>query len=144
MPLTFDVDGKTMQDPGNDEIAKGFASIDAEGRRSISMIMLRRAPIELWAFGHPKEGYTLAIDEDVAPKGTRTSKVTSPTKMVPHDEIIRLFQDFARGDDSWQNRFAWEPGITETPMGRVLKRLIAIVLSFLLLVLILKYVLKLF
>jgi hypothetical protein len=144
MPLTFDVDGKTVKDPAPDDIARGFASINAEGRRSISIVMLERPPVQLWAFGHPKEGYTLDITQEAEPKGTLTSKITSPAKPVPHEEIIRLFQDFARGDDSWQNRFEWEPRPVEGPFTKVLKRIFVIIVGFVLLVLILKYVLKLF
>jgi hypothetical protein len=144
MPLRFDVDGKTVENPGPEEIARGFSFIPVEGMRSISIIMLLRPPVTLWAFGHPKEGYTLDISEDVEPKGTQTSKVTSPANLVPHAEIVRLFQDFARGDDSWQNQFQWEPGMTRLSGAKAMKRPAVIIVSFVLLVLIMKYVLKLF
>jgi hypothetical protein len=143
MPLTFDVDGKTVKDPTPDDIAGGFASIKAGGMRSISMVLLERPPVQLWAYGHPKEGYTLDITQSLEPKGTETSKVTSLAQPIPQEEVIRIFQDFARGDDSWQTKFQWEPGITVLPRAQTLMRSAVILGGFVLLVLLLKYVLKL-
>jgi hypothetical protein len=142
--MTFYVDGKTVQDPSAEDIAMGFASIVDEGPRSISVIILQRSTITLCAFGNPKWGYTLDIREDVEPKGTQTSKVTSPRSPISHAEVIKLFQDFARGEDAWQSRYEWEPGIGEIPAARAFKRAALWMISFVLLVLGLKYVLKLF
>ena len=144
MPLTFDVDGKTVKDATPDDVAGGFASIEAEGTYDISIIELERPPVTLCAFGNPKQGYTLDIREALEPKGTETSKVTSPAKPIPQEQVIRAFQDFARGDDSWQTKFQWEPGLGTIPTARAFKRLAVITGSFVLLVLLLKYVLKLF
>lgn len=144
MPLTFDVDGKRLKDPAPDDIAGGFASISAVGTHDISVIELERPPVTLCAFGNPKQGYTLDIRETLEPKGTETSKVTSPAKPLPQEEVVRIFQAFVRGDDSWQPKFHWEPGLGTIPAGRAYKRLAVMAMGFVLLVLVLKYVLKLF
>ena len=145
MTLKFDVDGKTTQKPSPEDIAAGFASIEPEGSRSISMIMLERPPFTLWAFGHPKEGYTLDLNENVEPKGTQTRKVTSPAKMIPQGEVVRVFQSFARGEDSWQQQFQWDDlGIAQLPSSIVFKRLAVIIGTAVLLFLLLKYVLRVF
>lgn len=144
MPLTFDVDGKRLKDPTSDDIAGGFASISAVGTHDISVIELGRPPVILCAFGNPTQGYTLDIRETLEPKGTETSKVTSPAKLLPHEEVVRIFQAFARGDDSWQAKFHWEPGLGTIPAGRAYKHLAVMIIGFVLLVLVLKYVLKLF
>ena len=84
------------------------------------------------------------VREDVEPKGTQTSKVTFPNKPIPHEQAVKLFQDFARGDNAWQSNYEWEPGLGKIPTSRVFKRLAILTTIFILLVLILKYVLKLF
>jgi hypothetical protein len=142
MPLVFDVDGKTVENPSAEDIATGFASIDDEGPRSISIIELQRPPFTLCAFGNPKEGYTLDLREEVEPKGTVISKVTSPGKMIPHEEVVALFQSFLRKEDSWQSRYEWEPGLNEMPAGRVVKRLVVLIVLLLVVLAVLKYVLK--
>jgi hypothetical protein len=137
MPLKFDVDGKMTENPSPEDISNGFASIDAEGMRAISIVLLDRSPILLWAFGHPKEGYALQISEGLS------RKVTPMKKPVTHTEVIRIFQDFARGDDSWQNKFTWEQlEDSIVPTAVICKRVALYIAVFALLIILLKYVLK--
>ena len=98
--MTFDVDGSKVTNPTAEDIARGFDSINAEGLRSISIIEMRRDRLTLCAFGHPKEGYTLDLRDAVEPTGTETSKVTSPTALISHREVITVFQAFVQNDDS--------------------------------------------
>lgn len=137
MPLRFDVDGKKTENPGPEDISHGFSSIDATGMRSLSVVFLERGSLKLFAFGHPKEGYTLEINED------RSRKVTSLKKLVPQTDVIGLFQAFARGDDSWQGRCEWERLEDIPTTAANLFSCIAYLSILAALVLLLKYLLKL-
>jgi hypothetical protein len=138
MSLSLDVDGTVVKEPDLEAIAKGFASINPRVR-ALSLVILKKDAVSLMAGGHPKEGYVLTIED------RRVRKITSLNKLVPHRETIGAFRDFARGDDSWQQRFAWSEELQDREtLGTIYKRVAVYILVFVVLVLILRYVFKLF
>jgi len=109
----------------------------------MSIIQLQRAERSLWAFGHPKEGYTLNIEENDLSDGTEITKVTSPANLIAHHEVITRFQAFRDGDESWLSKYEWETQ-TSTPTARAIKKVLVLVLTVAMLFFLLKFVFKLF
>lgn len=80
--------------------------------------------------------------ETIDASGTETSKVTSPAKLIQHDEVVRLFCDFARGDDSWQNKYEWQPGLRKLSTAQMFRGLALLVVIGIVLIFLVKFAQK--
>lgn len=129
MPLTLSVDGKRTEEAGATDIARAFESLD---RRTggvftgpgLSMIILERDDAHLlMATGTYAAGFVLSY-HDGDPEYEYNSDVSQP---ITVEEVIKIFQAYARGDDWGQSKFKWEPfDSREGNTSKIIKRLLGI------------------
>ena len=128
MSVILDIDGKKTEQPDDAAIAREFESMDKSKRGGLSLIILSRGEGEsLAAMGHPAEGWAgISYEHDGITEGAEISDPLSQEK------TIRIFQTYARGDDSWKHEFQWDLVAGKFPTSRVI---IGVAVIFALLVL---------
>jgi hypothetical protein len=129
MPLTLSVDRNRIEGVDSTDIAHAFESLD---RRSggaftgpgLSMIILERdAAHLLMATGTYAAGFVLS-HHDGDPEYEYNSDMNQP---VTVEEVTKIFQAYARGEDWGQSKFKWEPfDSREGNTSKIIKRLLGI------------------
>lgn len=104
--MILDVDGKQIQEPDEAAIAREFLAIDNRpGFRSggISLVILAKdKKNSLTTSGHPVEGWMALLHEKDG-----ITRSADPSKPLSQEEIIKIFQSYARADLSWEKEFDW-------------------------------------
>lgn len=114
--MILDVDGKQIQEPDEAAIARELLAIDNRtGSGGISLVILsKNKENSLTASGHPAEGWIALLHEK-----DRTTRSANPSKPLSQEEIIRIFQSYARGDLSWEKEFEWSVIEGKLPAKRI-------------------------
>ena len=100
VPMTLDVDGKKIETPDVETIAREFDSIKGGG---VSLVIFSRDEANsLTAAGTPAEGWSGLLHETNGI--TRGAEISSPLRQ---EKIIQMFQSYARGDEFWEKEFQW-------------------------------------
>jgi hypothetical protein len=106
MATMLDVDGKEFKEPTESDIAIAFDAIEKRTgffHGGISLVTLTIEAVgSLTAAGHPAEGFSLSYN-DGSPDHEYFSSET-----LPIDEVVKIFQMYARRDDWGKARFKWE------------------------------------
>jgi hypothetical protein len=99
-----DMEGKKSEKPNGAAIAREFESIvKRTGFRGGEIFLVMRFRGEndsLTVSGHPAQGWYGLIHED---QGARFS--ANPSKPLPQENIMQIFQPYVRGDDLWKKSF---------------------------------------
>jgi hypothetical protein len=99
--MTLDIDGKKIEAPNGETIAKEFDSIKGNG---ISLVILSRDKgNSLTASGLPAEGWAALLHE--ANDVTYGADISTPLRQ---EKVIQIFQSYANGDDLWKKEFQWD------------------------------------
>ncbi len=129
MALILDVDGEKTENPDSKQIADGFRSIDPEqagfhAGTGISMVVLIKDEANsITATGHPSEGFSLSFEEGEQDVVYETKRL----EFLPMDEVVAIFQAYARGEDWGKDRFQWER--SDYRQSKVAKIIIFIVIG---------------
>jgi hypothetical protein len=119
------VDGKCIENPTLDMIAEAFRSIPIKESKwftdNSSLIILgRNSTNSLSTCGQPSEGWGwFTLEKD------GRAQDWAKFEMLDEATVIRIFQQYATGDDSWQNDFEWE--FTDDTSANIQRRLWKIV-----------------
>jgi len=109
MALTLNINGKIIEEPSPDEIAKSFEGLSKMKSFTLApkiatAILARNEAHQVMATGHREAGFVLSHkDGDVD-----SEYVIEPGRDVEFDEVIRIFQAYARGEDWGKETFTWE------------------------------------
>jgi hypothetical protein len=142
MPLTFEVDGKVLHSPSDEDIEAGFASIEADRPGNISILKISREPGTLCAVGNPKDGYRLEI-ETVLRRAPVRRAITIDTH-IPQEKALHAFKAFAHNGKNWPAKFEWEQLAGPVHTAVIKRQMVIYITTFVLLYFVLKYVFKLF
>jgi len=108
MPLVLNVDGKCIENPTLDMIAEAFRSIPTKESKwfidnSILVILERNSANSLSTCGQPSEGWgEFTLEKD------GRAQDWAKFEMLDEAKAIKIFQQYATGDDSWQHDFEWK------------------------------------
>jgi hypothetical protein len=98
--VTLDVDGKIIEAPNVETIAREFDSIKGGGASLV--VFSRDENNSLTAAGTPAEGWSGLLQD--ANGVSRVAQISSPLRQ---EKIIQIFQSYARGDELWEKEFQW-------------------------------------
>jgi len=116
MPLTLNADGRKTVGPGATDIAHAFESLERGPGigPGISIIMLQCDEAHmLTATGTYTEGFFLGHNDG----DPEYEYVTDMHQPISPDDIIKIFQAYAGGEDWGQSKFKWEVNDTRESMA---------------------------
>lgn len=128
--MILDVDGKQTEEPDDAAIAREFLAIDKRtGFRGggLSLVILsKNKENSLTTSGHPVEGWMALLHE----KDGITSSA-NPSRPLSQEEIIKIFQSYARGDLAWEKEFEWSVIEGKLPVKRIIVLIVVLLVVLL-------------
>lgn len=144
MALTLNVDGKSIRNPSETDIASAFETLGKgtgflRGPGLSMIILARREAEEIMATGTHDEGFVLTYQS-----GNREYNYSTDIHQpIPVAETIKIFQAYARNEDWGQSKFNWHRFDLEVKTSKVLIRLLIIgLIAFIAIKWIMKFAVK--
>lgn len=97
-------DGTVISSPSAEQIAEALASVD--GERNSYAILSHTEMTYIQTSGAGDTGYVLEYQDESLRKHYR-----SQDEAVSLERVIRAFQQYAKGDDTWKRDFRWVRGL---------------------------------
>ena len=144
MALSLNIDGKIIEEPGPDDIARSFEELSKAksftlGPGITMAILARDEAYRLMATGSRDAGFVLSYKDGDAD----SEYVIEPGLDVEFGEVIRIFQAYARGEDWGKETFNWERREVAARRSMLIKILLIVtILGILALVVARKFIAK--
>src|SRR5689334_14821137 len=109
MALRLDIDGEIVEEPKAEDIARGFEELGKgsgffKGPGITIAVLASDESHEISATGTRGDGFMLAYKDGDAD----SEFIAGPEQAVTFEEVIRIFQAYARGEDWGRANFKWE------------------------------------
>lgn len=109
MALTLNINGKIIEEPSSDEIARSFEELSKMKSFSLELkmavaILARDEAHQLIATGQREAGFVLSHRDG----GVDSEYMIDSGGDVEFAEVVRIFQAYARGEDWGKETFTWE------------------------------------